>query len=201
MRREIENAGDDEGMQEIEAVAGVAKKNKPASAEERCPIRLGGKAVNDCGEGGRKNSGGENGIGNFWGKENNHGKTQQTGEEERRGEFFAGLGASEENAASKHPDEKFGQADERIEAKNIFPEEIRFTGIDFVWMKMNIAEGKQKADQPERDQADDESFRREFSAAQKKKWKNEIEKSFDGKAPADGIPGERGLWDPGLQQR
>src|SRR5579885_2141305 len=164
-------------------------------------------AVNDRSKGGRKNSCGENWVGNSRSEENHQGKTQHASEDEKRGETSlfsaAPFGARKENLPGKHADQEFRQADNRIETEHIFPEEICFPGIDFVeavGMEVDIARRKSQAHEPKHNQTNEESFLGKLFAA-KNQREYEVEKSLDAKAPADRVPSERSLRNPGLQER
>src|SRR5579859_6241958 len=141
-------------MKQIEAVARITKQDKPASAQKRGPFGLAGNAVNEGGESGGKKPRGKHGIRNPWREQNN---TQKpcSAKNNQRGGGLRCTAASKKKAAGQHAHEKFRQANQRIEAENIFPEEIRFAGVHFVQavrMKENIAQRKTKADEPKTSQ-------------------------------------------------
>ena len=83
------------------------------------------------------------------GDRNDGDESEQSSENERsRERLFSGSG--KEETAGKNTGGKFGQADDRIEAENVFPEERCLTGINFVEtvrMKIKIANRKNEAEQ------------------------------------------------------
>src|SRR2546421_8081048 len=190
-------------MEEIETVAGVAQQDEKWRGEKRSPPGLLRDAVDNGGKGGRKQTGGKNRIGNFVREENDTSETRQTAEDQERRRFCF-VAASEKEAAGEHAHHKFRQPHQGIEAENVLPEERNFAGIDFVGaigMEKHVCEREAKADQPEADQAEKQAALRKLFATQEKKREQEIEESFDTETPADGVPGESRVRNPGLQER
>src|SRR5207302_8256388 len=130
VRKGIEYARDEERMEEIQTVAGVAQQDEEWRDEKRSPPGLLRGAVDDGGKGRRKKTGGKNRVGNFVREENDTSETQQTAEDQERRRFCF-VAASQKEAAGEHAHYKFGQPYQGIEAENVFPEEGDFAGIDF----------------------------------------------------------------------
>src|SRR5690349_1978526 len=120
MREGIEDACDDERVQQIETIAGIAEQRNPGSGERRSPLGLAGDAVDDGGEGGREKPRGQSGVGDERGEGDDRGKTNEAGENQWRGEL-SDVCARQEKFACKHSDQELRQADEWIKAEDVFP--------------------------------------------------------------------------------
>ncbi len=202
MRKGIEYARDEERMEEIQTVAGVAQRDEEWRGEKRSPPGLLRGAVNDGGEGGRKKTGGKNRVGNFVREENDASETEQTAEDQGRRRFYF-FATSKKETASEHAHHKFGQPHHGIEAENVFPEERDFAGIDFVraiGMERDVSKREGKADEPDTDQTEKQVALRKLFAAKEKERKQEIAESFDAETPADRVPGESRVRNPRLQE-
>jgi len=165
-------------------------------------VGLKGGSVDDGGKSEREKSGGEKGARNLRGERDNECEGKQSAENERCA-VRSSSGPSEKETPREDSDGEFGQTHDGVEAENIFPKERRFAGVDFVEavrVEVDVAERKQEAHEPRTREANRKLPLREFRASGQEQRENKIEKSFDREAPADGIPRQRGLRNPGLKK-